>query len=154
MQIAATYILCVICQDASMQWQHLHCDRYAQISLLAWYAADADGGILSCFLVYVSYYQTFVIFSDASKATFTASPSSCFLANRNKTAPIASDASVKNECLMEQTYFSLSSGHHSSLSSGLNPCSAGDSENMQPTGRKQRRCLLLISSFLSCQMAS
>ncbi|KAL7987806.1 hypothetical protein Chor_006725 [Crotalus horridus] len=72
---------------------------------------------------------------DASKATFTASPSSCFLANRNKAVPIASDASVKNECLVEQTYFSLSSSHHGSISSGLNPCPAGDSENMQPTGQ-------------------
>ncbi|ETE71679.1 DNA-binding protein RFX6, partial [Ophiophagus hannah] len=75
---------------------------------------------------------------DASKATFTASPSSCFLANRNKSAPIASDASVKNECLMDQTYFSLSSGHHSSISSGANPCPAGDSENVQPTAMVSR----------------
>ncbi|XP_070595678.1 DNA-binding protein RFX6 [Erythrolamprus reginae] len=72
---------------------------------------------------------------DASKATFTASPSSCFLANRNKAVPIVTDASVKNECLMEQTYFSLSSGHHSSISSGLNPCPEGDSENMHTTGQ-------------------
>ncbi|KAM6467733.1 DNA-binding protein RFX6 [Liasis olivaceus] len=72
---------------------------------------------------------------DASKAAFTASPSSCFLANRNKAGTIANDASVKNECPVEQAYFPLSSGQHSSMSIGLNPCSAGDSENMHPTGQ-------------------
>ncbi|KAK3516690.1 hypothetical protein QTP70_022182 [Hemibagrus guttatus] len=35
--------------------------------------------------------------ADASKATFTASPSSCFLANRNKAGIVSSDSSVKNE---------------------------------------------------------
>ncbi|TTT30468.1 DNA-binding protein RFX6 [Bagarius yarrelli] len=35
--------------------------------------------------------------ADASKATFTASPSSCFLANRNKTGIVSSDSSMKNE---------------------------------------------------------
>ncbi|XP_030410100.1 DNA-binding protein RFX6 [Gopherus evgoodei] len=72
---------------------------------------------------------------DASKAAFTASPSSCFLANRNKAATLPSDTSVKNECLAEQTYVSLSANQHSSLYSGLNPFSTGDSENMQLTGQ-------------------
>uniref|UniRef100_A0A8B9PB85 DNA-binding protein RFX6 n=1 Tax=Apteryx owenii TaxID=8824 RepID=A0A8B9PB85_APTOW len=74
---------------------------------------------------------------DASKATFTASPSSCFLANRNKTAPLPSDPSVKNECLAEQTYVSLSANQPSSVPSGLNPFSTGDSENMQLTGQME-----------------
>ncbi|XP_075004183.1 DNA-binding protein RFX6 [Calonectris borealis] len=74
---------------------------------------------------------------DASKATFTASPSSCFLANRNKAAPLPSDTSVKNECLAEQTYVSLSASQPSSVSSGLNPFASGDSENMQLTGQME-----------------
>lgn len=74
---------------------------------------------------------------DASKATFTASPSSCFLANRNKAAPLPSDTSVKNECLAEQTYVSLSTSQSSSVSSGLNPFVTGDTENMQLTGMYQ-----------------
>lgn len=47
------------------------------------------------------------IFSDASKAAFTASPSSCFLANRNKAGAVT-DQSVKNESLAEHAYMSLS----------------------------------------------
>ncbi|NWI92872.1 RFX6 protein, partial [Pitta sordida] len=74
---------------------------------------------------------------DASKATFTASPSSCFLANRNKTAPLPSDTSVKNECLAEQTYVSLSASQPSNVPSGLNPFATGDSENMQLTDQME-----------------
>ncbi|KAJ7400082.1 DNA-binding protein RFX6 [Pitangus sulphuratus] len=74
---------------------------------------------------------------DASKATFTASPSSCFLANRNKAAPLPSDTSVKNECLAEQTYVSLSASQPSSVPSGLNPFTTGDSENMQLTDQME-----------------
>lgn len=75
-------------------------------------------------------------FSDASKAAFTASPSSCFLANRNKAGTISSDTSVKNECLMEPTYFSLSTNQHSGITSGLSPFSTGNNETMQLTGRE------------------
>ncbi|NXE29011.1 RFX6 protein, partial [Ardeotis kori] len=74
---------------------------------------------------------------DASKATFTASPSSCFLANRNKAAPLPSDTSVKNECLAEQTYVSLSASQPSSVPSGLNSFATGDSENMQLAGQME-----------------
>uniref|UniRef100_A0A8D2MGQ6 DNA-binding protein RFX6 n=1 Tax=Zonotrichia albicollis TaxID=44394 RepID=A0A8D2MGQ6_ZONAL len=74
---------------------------------------------------------------DASKATFTASPSSCFLANRNKAAPLPSDTSVKNECLGEQTYVSLSAGQPSSAPSGLNPFTTGDEESMQLTDQME-----------------
>ncbi|NXX41814.1 RFX6 protein, partial [Tricholaema leucomelas] len=73
---------------------------------------------------------------DASKATFTASPSSCFLANRNKTA-LPSDTSVKNECLAEQTYVSLSASQPSNIPSGLNPFTTGDNENMQLPGQME-----------------
>lgn len=75
-----------------------------------------------------------LIIPDASKATFTASPSSCFLANRNKAASLPSDTSVKNECLAEQTYVSLSASQPSSMPSGLNLFATGDGENMQLTG--------------------
>ncbi|KAM8832528.1 LOW QUALITY PROTEIN: DNA-binding protein RFX6 [Spinachia spinachia] len=52
--------------------------------------------------------------ADASKAAFMASPSSCFLANRNKaSAPI--DQSIKNESLGEHAYMSLSTNHQQSL---------------------------------------
>ncbi|XP_028809146.1 DNA-binding protein RFX6 isoform X2 [Denticeps clupeoides] len=48
--------------------------------------------------------------ADASKAAFTASPSSCFLANRNKASSASSDSSVKNESPAEQTYMSVGGG--------------------------------------------
>lgn len=60
--------------------------------------------------------ECFCLVSDASKAAFTASPSSCFLANRSKVPAVSSDASVKNELLSEQAYLSLTSGQH-----GLGP---------------------------------
>uniref|UniRef100_A0A8C7LWL6 DNA-binding protein RFX6 n=1 Tax=Oncorhynchus mykiss TaxID=8022 RepID=A0A8C7LWL6_ONCMY len=47
----------------------------------------------------------------ASKAAFTASPSSCFLANRNKPSAVSSDLSVKNESLSEHAYMTLSANH-------------------------------------------
>uniref|UniRef100_A0A3Q0QY28 DNA-binding protein RFX6 n=1 Tax=Amphilophus citrinellus TaxID=61819 RepID=A0A3Q0QY28_AMPCI len=50
--------------------------------------------------------------ADASKAAFMASPSSCFLANRNKAAA-AADQPVKNESLGEHAYMSLSANQQS-----------------------------------------
>ncbi|KAM7395990.1 hypothetical protein PAMA_007326 [Pampus argenteus] len=52
--------------------------------------------------------------ADASKAAFMASPSSCFLANRNK-ASAATDQSVKNESLGEHAYMSLSTNQQQGL---------------------------------------
>lgn len=52
--------------------------------------------------------------SDASKAAFTASPSSCFLANRNKAGAVT-DQSVKNESLGEHAYMSLSANQQQSV---------------------------------------
>ncbi|XP_041951274.1 DNA-binding protein RFX6 [Alosa sapidissima] len=46
--------------------------------------------------------------ADASKAAFTASPSSCFLANRNKSSVLSGDSSVKNESHIDNPYMSLS----------------------------------------------
>ncbi|KAM9435028.1 DNA-binding protein RFX6 [Clarias gariepinus] len=50
--------------------------------------------------------------ADASKATFTASPSSCFLANRNKAGMVNSDSSVKNESQPEYTHLSAAGTQH------------------------------------------
>lgn len=61
-------------------------------------------------IIYVffnTYHVCIIFLPDASKAAFTASPSSCFLANRNKTSA-ANDQSVKNESLGEHAYMSLS----------------------------------------------
>uniref|UniRef100_A0A3B3VZW1 Regulatory factor X, 6 n=1 Tax=Poecilia latipinna TaxID=48699 RepID=A0A3B3VZW1_9TELE len=52
--------------------------------------------------------------SDASKAAFMASPSSCFLANRNKT-PASVDQSVKNESLGGHAYMPLSTNQQLDL---------------------------------------
>ncbi|KAJ8355893.1 hypothetical protein SKAU_G00186870 [Synaphobranchus kaupii] len=49
--------------------------------------------------------------ADASKAAFTASPSSCFLANRNKPSSASSESSVKNESFSEHAYLSLAVQH-------------------------------------------
>uniref|UniRef100_A0A8C1GCM2 DNA-binding protein RFX6 n=1 Tax=Cyprinus carpio TaxID=7962 RepID=A0A8C1GCM2_CYPCA len=45
--------------------------------------------------------------ADASKATFTASPSSCFLANRNKSSVASSDSTVKDENPPDHDFLSL-----------------------------------------------
>nr|KAF6507627.1 regulatory factor X6 [Rousettus aegyptiacus] len=71
--------------------------------------------------------------SDASKAAFTASPSSCFLANRNKTSTVSSDT-VKNESHVETTYIPLSSSQPGGLSSALPSFPAGNADSMPPTG--------------------
>ncbi|KAK2855943.1 hypothetical protein Q5P01_004678 [Channa striata] len=52
--------------------------------------------------------------ADASKAAFMASPSSCFLANRNKTSA-AMDQSVKDESLGDPAYMSLSTNQQQGL---------------------------------------
>uniref|UniRef100_A0A096MHL5 DNA-binding protein RFX6 n=1 Tax=Poecilia formosa TaxID=48698 RepID=A0A096MHL5_POEFO len=52
--------------------------------------------------------------ADASKAAFMASPSSCFLANRNKT-PASVDQSVKNESLGGHAYMPLSTNQQLDL---------------------------------------
>ncbi|XP_056619806.1 DNA-binding protein RFX6 [Triplophysa dalaica] len=45
--------------------------------------------------------------ADASKAAFTASPSSCFLANRNKSSMASGDSAVKDENPPEHDFLSL-----------------------------------------------
>ncbi|CAH2252061.1 DNA-binding RFX6 [Pelobates cultripes] len=72
--------------------------------------------------------------ADASKATFTASPSSCFLASRNKCGILSNNPAVKNECLQDPTYASLSSDQ---LVHGLQSFAQGDNENNQLSGKMQ-----------------
>ncbi|KFO24459.1 DNA-binding protein RFX6 [Fukomys damarensis] len=71
--------------------------------------------------------------ADASKAAFTASPSSCFLANRSKGSSISSEA-VKNESREETAYLPLPSGQAGGLAPALHPFSAGDADSMQLSG--------------------
>ncbi|KAM3931621.1 DNA-binding protein RFX6 [Leptodactylus fuscus] len=75
--------------------------------------------------------------ADASKATFTASPSSCFLASRNKSGGLLNDLTVKNECLQEQTYSNLSSEEHAGLVRGLHSFSNEDNETIQLTDQME-----------------
>lgn len=70
---------------------------------------------------------------DASKAAFTASPSSCFLANRNKASAVASDT-VKNESHVETTYLPLLSSQPGGLTPALHPFPAGNADSMPLTG--------------------
>ncbi|KAM9316654.1 DNA-binding protein RFX6 [Gastrophryne carolinensis] len=66
--------------------------------------------------------------ADASKATFTACPSSCFLASRNKSGNLPSESTVKNECEHEQVYPALSPDQHNSLVRGLHSFTSEDNE--------------------------
>ncbi|KAM6180819.1 DNA-binding protein RFX6 [Erethizon dorsatum] len=74
--------------------------------------------------------------SDASKAAFTASPSSCFLANRNKGSSISNEA-VKNESHVETAYLPLPSGQPGGLGPALHPFPAGGTDSMQLTGQME-----------------
>ncbi|XP_060710806.1 DNA-binding protein RFX6 [Hemiscyllium ocellatum] len=68
--------------------------------------------------------------ADASKATFTASPSSCFLANRNKNTLLSNDAMVKNESLASQTYPSLAASQHN-LATSVTPFPNAENDPLQ-----------------------
>ncbi|RXM31251.1 hypothetical protein EOD39_7199 [Acipenser ruthenus] len=72
--------------------------------------------------------------ADASKAAFTASPSSCFLANRNKFRALPSDSSVKNESLSEHTYISL---NQHSMSANMATFPEGDADTLHITGQME-----------------
>ncbi|XP_042525208.1 DNA-binding protein RFX6 [Dipodomys spectabilis] len=74
--------------------------------------------------------------SDASKAAFTASPSSCFLANRNKGSSASSDA-VKNESHVETSHLALSSSQPGALPPALHPFPAESTNNMPLTGQME-----------------
>ncbi|XP_006626386.2 DNA-binding protein RFX6 isoform X1 [Lepisosteus oculatus] len=71
--------------------------------------------------------------ADASKAAFTASPSSCFLANRNKSSSVSND-SVKSESLSEHTYLALTASQHS-MSANMAVFPSGESDSLQIPGQ-------------------
>lgn len=99
----------------------LKCFQLCLLGLLYWeYGDDVN-------------FPIFKTIPDASKAAFTASPSSCFLANRNKASAVASDA-VKNESHVETTYLPLLPSQPGGLTSALHPFPAGNADSMPLTG--------------------
>lgn len=90
----------------------------------------------TCSSVAQSQILFFMLLSDASKAAFTASPSSCFLANRNK-ASAATDQSVKNESLGEHAYMSLSTNQQQTLETSAIIYQGTDSTGFTVSGYKK-----------------
>nr|XP_006256506.2 DNA-binding protein RFX6 isoform X1 [Rattus norvegicus] len=72
--------------------------------------------------------------SEASKAAFTASPSSCFLANRNKGSSLSSDP-VKNESHEETAYVPLPSSQPLAVPHALHSFPAESTETMPLSGQ-------------------
>ncbi|KAG7316359.1 hypothetical protein KOW79_019900 [Hemibagrus wyckioides] len=72
--------------------------------------------------------------ADASKATFTASPSSCFLANRNKAGIMSSDSSVKNETQPEYGHLPVQGTQHG-LGSTMVVYQGTDTDSFTLTGQ-------------------
>ena len=80
-----------------------------------------------------------ILLPDASKAAFMASPSSCFLANRNKAAAATADQSVKNEPpLGEHAYMSLSANHQQSLETSTVVYQGADAAGFTVSGKGQK----------------
>lgn len=85
-------------------------------------------------------------FADASKAAFLASPSSCFLANRNKGSSLSSDT-VKNESHVETSYVPLPSSQPTAIPPALHPFPSENAENMSLPGmRRNKKAHLAFSS--------
>ncbi|RXN07458.1 DNA-binding RFX6 [Labeo rohita] len=72
--------------------------------------------------------------ADASKATFTASPSSCFLANRNKSGVASSDSTVKDENPPEHDFLSLTAAQQG-LGTGTVVYHSTDPDNFTISGQ-------------------
>ncbi|XP_057618758.1 DNA-binding protein RFX6 [Chionomys nivalis] len=72
--------------------------------------------------------------SDASKAAFLASPSSCFLANRNKGSSLSNDT-VKNESHVETAYVPLPSSQPAAIPPALHPFPSENAENISLPGQ-------------------
>ncbi|XP_073788673.1 DNA-binding protein RFX6 isoform X1 [Danio rerio] len=72
--------------------------------------------------------------ADASKATFTASPSSCFLANRNKPGVSSSDSAVKDEIPPEDDYLTLAAAQQG-LGAGTVVYHSADPDNFTIAGQ-------------------
>lgn len=85
-------------------------------------------------------------FADASKAAFLASPSSCFLANRNKGSSLSSDT-VKNESHVETSYVPLPSSQPTAIPPALHPFPSENAENMSLPGMwRNKKAHLAFSS--------
>lgn len=90
----------------------------------------------TCSSVAQSQILFFMLLSDASKAAFMASPSSCFLANRNK-ASAATDQSVKNESLGEHAYMSLSTNQQQTVETSAIIYQGTDPTGFTVSGKKK-----------------
>lgn len=87
-----------------------------------------------------------ILFADASKAAFLASPSSCFLANRNKGSSLSSDT-LKNESHVETAYVPLPSSQPAAIPPALHPFPSENAENMSLPGMwKNKKAYLACSS--------
>ncbi|XP_028253550.1 DNA-binding protein RFX6 [Parambassis ranga] len=83
--------------------------------------------------------------ADASKAAFMASPSSCFLANRNRPATAATDQSVKNESLGEHAYMTLSTNQQQqSLEGKAMVYQGSDTSGFTVTGGQMDFCQVTV----------
>lgn len=88
--------------------------------------------------------------SDASKATFTASPSTCFLANRNKAGIVNSDSPVKNETQLEYAHLSIPGTQHG-LGATMVVYQGTDTESFTLPGKhlQSEQCCTVQSKCLS-----
>uniref|UniRef100_A0A8C9RWJ5 Regulatory factor X, 6 n=1 Tax=Scleropages formosus TaxID=113540 RepID=A0A8C9RWJ5_SCLFO len=93
--------------------------------------------------------------ADASKAAFTASPSSCFLANRSKPNSAPNDSSLKNESLPEHAYLSLAA-NQSELDANMAAYQEAESEGLPLTGQMDfsQNSVPLMTPPISPAMAS
>ena len=83
--------------------------------------------------------------SDASKAAFTATPSSCFLANRNKSSGV-SDQSVKNESAGQHGYMSLSTSQQLSAETSAISYQGAESTGFSVSGDRKTIQHLVFNS--------
>lgn len=93
----------------------------------------------------------YLCISDASKAAFTASPSSCFLANRNKASAITNQ-SVKNESLGEHAYMSLSTKPQQSVETSAIIYQGSDSTRFTVSGTRKKRETFFFFAFQEEEM--
>lgn len=91
------------------------------------------------------HFQIPIPFADASKAAFLASPSSCFLANRNKGSSLSNDT-VKNESHLETAYVPLPSSQPAAIPPALHPFPSENAENMSLPGMRRNKKAHVASS--------
>uniref|UniRef100_A0A671MGV6 DNA-binding protein RFX6 n=1 Tax=Sinocyclocheilus anshuiensis TaxID=1608454 RepID=A0A671MGV6_9TELE len=84
-------------------------DEYVLLAIETQFNNDKEQGLQNLL-------EKYMRSADASKATFTAYPSSCFLANRNKSSVASSDSTVRDENPPEHDFLSLTAAQQ-----GLGP---------------------------------